>query len=75
MNGYELLANGIILQAVKDYKKALRTLKRAHNPLSAKALYARQVKAECEEFFHGEWFKTLTEIDGNKIIQRMREIS
>lgn len=75
MSGHEMLANGIILQAVKDYKKALRTLKKGYNPLSDKALNARQIKAECEEFFNGIWFKTLTEIDGDKVIQRMREIA
>lgn len=36
MNGYEELANAIILQAVKDYREALRLLGMNPNDKSAK---------------------------------------
>ena len=65
---YEDLANAIIYQAVKDYRKACRRLKR--NP---KRLDAQAMKTDCEEFFRSKWYKDLTSIDGEElmmIIQR-----
>lgn len=46
MDRYEKLANAIILQAVKDYRDALKTLWRNPNNVSANA-----VKSEVEQFF------------------------
>lgn len=52
---YELLANAIILQAVKDYRHT----------------YSYQRKAEINRFFHSEWFRVLTRLDGEMIIKRL----
>ena len=51
MNGYEELANAIILQAVKDYREALRLLSMNPNDKSAK-----RDQRNIERFFRSEWF-------------------
>ena len=64
---YESLANAIILQAAKDYRKALRKLNT--NPRYAPAL--RRV-SEVERFFHSDWYKTLTSVSGELLIEKLR---
>lgn len=65
---YEDLANGIVVQAVRDYRSALRRLKR--DPQDSTALYA---KKEVERFFNSEWFKLLTKIDPVKLMEKLNE--
>lgn len=65
---YENLANGIVVQAVKDYRSALRKLKR--DPQNSTALYT---KNEVEGFFNSEWFKLLTKIDPVKLMEKLNE--
>lgn len=55
---YTVLAEAIIMQAVKDYRKALM-----HD--------CRGLKRDCERFFHSLWFMSLTNIDGNMLIKRL----
>ena len=66
MDFYTDLANAIIIQAVKDYRNALKTLKRypRYEP-------AKKVVAEVEEFFRSEWFNTLYDLDGETVIHRL----
>ena len=64
----ESLANAIILQAVADYRKALRILKRY--PRYETALKEKQ---RDEEFFQSEWYKQLTNVDGKMLIRRLQE--
>ena len=64
--GLENLANGIILQAVKDYRKALRGFS-----LNGKSGTA--VIAECERFFRSKWFRVLTNVDGEHLIINIRK--
>ena len=66
MNGYEELANAIILQAVKDYREALRLLSMNPNDKSAK-----RDQRNIERFFRSEWFKALTTIDGERLISEL----
>ena len=66
MQNYDVLAREIILQAVKDYRKALQILK--NNPKSKKQLYR---KAEIEEFIMSDWFKVLGGLDGGYLIKRL----
>ena len=65
---YERLANAIIRQAVKDWKAAVRTLKRL--PRSDKA---KQVREDCESFFLSDWFTALTDVDGAVVLQKLKE--
>lgn len=65
---YERLANAIIRQAVKDWKAAVRTLKRL--PRSDKA---KQMREDCESFFLSDWFTALTDVDGAVVLQKLKE--
>ena len=60
---YERLANAIILQAVTDYRVALKKIK-AH-PIN-EAL-------EIERFFRSGWYSQLTSVDGEYLIRRLQE--
>ena len=55
MENIELLANAIILQAVKDYRHT----------------YSPQCRAEIKRFFRSESFRALTPLDGEKIIAKL----
>ena len=68
MTGYQALANGIIEQAVKDYRAALKTL-RLHPDSKA----AMTTAMEVERFFHSSWFAVLTDIDPDYLIERLRK--
>ena len=67
MDFYTELANAIVIQAVKDYRKALKTLKRHPRYEPAKA-----VVAEVEEFFRSEWYRTLTSVDADMLMTKIR---
>ncbi len=68
MTGYQALANAIIEQAVKDYRAALKVLRRHPN---SKAAMAEAM--EIERFFHSGWYGVLTEIDPDYLIKRLRK--
>lgn len=65
---YENLANAIVLQAVKDYRDILVRLKKKPNNKEA------MIDAmECERFFRSSWFQTLTSVDGEFLIEKLRK--
>lgn len=68
MDIYENLANAIILQAVKDYRKALKVLR--YNPGKSTALFT---KKECEVFFRSAWYGMLTSVDGEMLISKLQK--
>ena len=68
MDIYENLANAIILQAVKDYRKALKVLR--YNPRKSTALI---VKNQCEVFFRSAWYGMLTSVDGEMLICKLHK--
>ena len=57
MNPYEELANAIVLQAVKDY--------RLHDD--------EQELASIERFFRSDWFGTLTSVNPEILISKLRK--
>ena len=57
MNPYEELVNAIVLQAVKDY--------RLHDD--------EQELASIERFFRSGWFNTLTSINPEMLISKLRK--
>ena len=65
---YENLANAIVLQAVKDYRDALRRLKKHPDD---KAVMKEAM--ELEEFFHSSWYGVLTQVDPDYLIDRLRK--
>lgn len=85
MHNYEDFANAIIEQAILDYKRAIRYIKRHNrpeylNPTNKKELrlarsWAKNIirLRECEEFFNGAWYNVLTRIDGPTIIKYVHE--
>ena len=67
MSPYNNLANAIIVQAVKDYRKALLLYNR--DPMKDKN--ANEV-AELECFFTSEWFDLLSNLNGKSIMEKVR---
>lgn len=67
MSPYNNLANAIIVQAVKDYRKALILYSR--DPMKDKN--ANEV-AELECFFTSEWFDLLSDLNGKSIMEKVR---
>lgn len=65
---YVKLGNAIILQAVKEYRAALRCLKRSPN--NSGALYT---KKEVEEFFHSGLFSAITDLDPDMLIRKLNQ--
>jgi hypothetical protein len=68
MEPVERLANAIILQAVKDYRAALRALQK-----SPSSNTARSQKKVLERFFLSDWYLLLTDLDGEMVIERIRK--
>ena len=65
---YERLANAIVLQAVSDYRSALKKIK-AH-PKNREAI---SEALEIEKFFRSGWYSILTDVDGEYLIQRLQD--
>lgn len=63
IDGYQLLANAIILQAVNEYRETLRQNDTA----------AEWKKISLRRFFRSDWYKLLTTIDGEMLMERLTE--
>lgn len=68
MNPYENLANAVVLQAVKDYRDAVRKL--SHGKRN---VMAEQRKTECEVFFKSQYFNVFTTLDGNALLSQLEK--
>ena len=67
-NPYEKLANVIVVQAVSDYRAALKKVKK--NPKNRDAIDGA---LQIEMFFRSEWYQALTFLDGEYLIERLRK--
>ena len=65
---YVRLANAIVLQAVSDYRVALKKIK-AH-PKNREAI---SEALEIEKFFRSGWYSILTDVDGEYLIRRLQD--
>ena len=65
---YEDLANAIVLQAVKDYRFALKKLKKY--PWHKESEYR---KREVERFIRYDWYFCLTSVDGKMLIAKLKK--
>ena len=65
---YERLANAIVLQAVSDYRVALKKIK-AH-PKNREAI---SEALEIEKFLRSGWYGILTDVDGEYLIRRLQD--
>ena len=63
---YRNLAAAIIIQAVNDYRNALDGVSYNHKPPEA-------IIKDVESFFHSSYYKKLTNIDGEYILQKLRK--
>jgi hypothetical protein len=66
-DSYEMLANAIILRAVRDYRDSLKKLKKY--PKNKSALYT---KREVERFFHSDWYALLTAVDPEVLLAKLK---
>lgn len=69
MNPYENLANAIIIQACKDYKKAYKRYLRKYRSTDKPDTELM----ELEHFFRSAWYKTLTAVDGEYLMDRLKK--
>ena len=67
---YERLAAAIVVQAVKDYKGALRKEARGKATDSTQGTII-----SCEHFFKSDWFQMLSDLDGVALMQKVRKIA
>ena len=65
---YENLANAIILQAVRDYRTALKALR-----MNPRNKAAQTEKESVERFFRSQWYQALTTVDGEMLIKKLNE--
>lgn len=65
---YERLANAIILQAVTDYRAALKRIK--WKPEDRETI---DEAMRVESFFHSGWYSQLTAVDGEYLIRRLQD--
>ena len=63
----ENLINAIVLQAVVDWQHAQKKLKKVPDDPQSKRLIA-----DIESFFLSEWFTFLTGIDGETLLNRLK---
>ena len=67
-DNYQDLANAIVVRAAKDYRKALERL---DNPLEG--VHAENDIKRLEEFFRSDYYKLLTSVDGELLINKLKQ--
>lgn len=65
---YEELANAVVIQACADYKRTYI----CHLRSNGKGKKTEKQIEELEFFFRSNWYKTLTEVDGETLMERIR---
>lgn len=68
MSPYEALGNAVVLQALKDYRDAVKTL--SHGK---KNTIAESTKNECERFFRSSYFNVFTELEGKVLLSQLEK--
>lgn len=64
---YKELAYSIVLRAVEDYRMALRGKWIADETSPAQTI------RECTRFFRSDWFRTLSNLDGEFVMKKLKE--
>ena len=62
ISAYQLLANGIIKQAARDYQKLL-----CHMSVEGASI------KECQNFFNGDYFRMMTKLDGPTLMHQLED--
>ena len=65
--GWKNLANGIVLQAARDYRRTLR-----RQGLNPEKETVSEYQLSIEQFFRSDWFKTICNLDGEALMLRIR---
>lgn len=70
---YEDLSNAIVAQAAKDYKEACRALIRIRDrpALDPQRIKWERQRNSCLTFFHSEWYKKLTGLDPDYLLDKL----
>lgn len=63
---YEDLANAVVVQAAEDYRNALMGKSYCHKS-------PERIVKETERFFRSKYFKRLTAVDGELLIEMLRQ--
>lgn len=75
-DGTRALITGIIADAIRCYDSALRYMEKHPFPPEGEkqhTWYSRKNTIdECEQFFRGEWFAFISDLDGEAIIRGLR---
>jgi len=66
---YENLANAIIIQACKDFRRAYKRYLRRYRSSDKPDTEL----LELESFFRSDWYKTLTSVDGEYLMDRIKK--
>lgn len=66
---YESLANAIILQAVKDFRKCIKVVKRNGRTKEQAIREMRKVVG----FIKSPWFRVLTNLDPQVLLKKLEE--
>lgn len=66
---YEALANAVIMQAVKDFRAALKRKKRFPDDRKAK----KDIR-EITRFFCSQYFQALSDLDGPSLVKKIIEM-
>ena len=67
--GWQDLADAIVLKAVEDWRRAKFQLTRP----SLASKMALDTSRQCEHFFLSSWFDVLTGLDGRTFLKRLKE--
>ena len=66
--GYESLALNIVVQAAKDYRKALRDLRKDPDDFDANVNMD-----DCERFFRSVWYETIISVDPEVLMKKLQK--
>lgn len=66
---YQNLANAIILQAVKDFRRCIKIVKRNGRN---KEVAVKEMR-EIVEFIKSPWFKSLTNLEPQILLKKLKE--
>lgn len=71
-DAYGDLSNAIILQAVEDYRRVSKALRKSK--IGTKSLESLlETKKEIEKFFLGKWFQTITDVNGEFLLKKLQQ--
>lgn len=67
-DAYQKFGHAIVLQAVKDYRSALKSLKQSPGNIAASSM-----KHDAERFFHSGLYSAITSLDPEMLIAKLNE--